>query len=331
MAVADPARCLVVGRLPEPDLVLAAQMVGRDRVKFIVAGPETNMHRLGRVDVILRLFPGRLGGLPEDPFREALAAHPEVRWVHSVSAGIDDLEPLFDQFDQAVLTHSAGVTAGPISEFVIACLLHHVKAFPELDRLRQQHFFQEVRMRELADLRVAVMGMGRIGQEVTRRLYQFGTRVVAVRRHPQLPSGSGVEEVFGAERLEEAVTGADALLIAAPRTPETRGRVTAGVLAKLAEGSVLINVARGAIVDEPGLLVAMAEGRPAAAYLDAFAQEPLPASSPLWRAPGVYVSPHVSWSSEHFARRTSRFFAEQMVRWLAGEPLLNRVDPALGY
>ncbi|HVB53590.1 MAG TPA: D-2-hydroxyacid dehydrogenase [Candidatus Acidoferrales bacterium] len=324
-------RCLVVGQLPAPDLELVRRAIPADRAELVAAEAGADLTRLGDFDVIWRLFPGSAAGDPPDRFPEALQSHPEVRWVHTASAGIDHLAVLFRDRPDTILTHSAGVTAIPIAEFVVGCLLQHCKRFPELAEQQRERRFVQLPLRELGDLRVVLFGLGAIGGAVASRLAPFGCQLVGVRRDPSRPGPAEVGQVFGAPDIARACQGADALILVAPLTMETEGAVNNLVLSQMASGSALVNVARGGLVDEPVLLAALAQGRPAAAYLDAFVEEPLPDGSPLWTAPGVHVSPHLSWSSSHLARRTSELFAEQLRRWVDGESLLNRANPQAGY
>lgn len=331
-AAASPrVRCLVVGQLPHPDLELIRQAIPVDRAELVLTEPGEELARLGKFEVIWRLFPAEMDGVARDQLAEALDTHPEVRWVHIASAGIDHLATLFVDRPNTVLTHSAGVTAIPIAEFVVSCLLHHCKRLPELAQLQQRRQSIQLTLRELGDCRVVLFGLGAIATEVARRLSPFGCQLIGVRRDPSRKAPAGVSQVFGPHELAQACHGADALVLVAPLTSDTERAVDAEALAQLAEESVLVNVARGGLVDESALLAALALGRPAAAYLDAFMEEPLPEQSPLWTTPGVHVSPHLSWSSSHLGQRTSQLFSDQLSRWLASEPLLNLADPRAGY
>lgn len=324
-------RCLVLGQLPAPDLDLVRRLVPGDQAEIVVAPRNTDLATLGDFDVIWRLFPQSSSGVAQDQLPAALESHPEVRWVHTASAGIDHLAPLFLDRSQITLTHSAGVTAVPIAEFVVARLLQHCKRLPELEQLQSRRQFEQISLRELGDLSVVLFGLGAIAAEVTRRLIPFGCRISGVRRDPSKADPPGVAEVFATADLARACRGGDALILVAPLTARTEGVINEGVLSELNDQSALVNVARGGLIDETALLAGIAKGRPAAAYLDAFVEEPLPAGSPLWNTPGVHISPHLSWSSPHLARRTSELFAEQLRRWLAGEALTNRADPRAGY
>lgn len=319
-----PVRCLVVGAAPEPDLSSLRELAGP--VELVRDRDGTAP---GDFDCVWRLYGGRLRGATHDPLEVALDGHPEIRWVHSISAGIDHLRPLLQRHREVVVTHSAGVVAAPIAEFVVGCLLQHCKRAAHLAELQRERRFEAVDLRELADLRVVILGLGAIGSRTAQLLSAFGCDLIGIRRHPG--RGGPVPDVRPPGELAAACSGADALVLAAPFTPATGRLVDDAVLSRLAPGSVLVNVARGELVDEAALLRRLADGPLGAAYLDAFAEEPLAASSPLWGAEGVFISPHVSWSSPNFGRRAVELFASQLRRFRQGEPLLNVADVTEGY
>ncbi len=318
----------MVGRVPAPDLRLVRRAVTPRPVALVRALPGEPLPR-GDFDVIWRLFQGR--GAQPDQFLEALREHPEVRWVHTVSAGVDHLADVLAEHPDLILTHSAGAVARPIAEFVVGCLLQHCKRAEALRLQQLERRYHALELRELGDLRVVVMGLGAIGGQLAALLVPFGATVIGVRKHPERPVPVGVSQVFPGSELEDACRGADALVLAAPLTADTRHGVSARELAALAPDSVLINVARGALLDTGALGPALASGRPVSAFLDAFEQEPLPEDSPLWAMPGVHVSPHLSWSGPNYSRRSSELFADQLRRWLDGEELRNRVALSEGY
>jgi phosphoglycerate dehydrogenase-like enzyme len=186
-----------------------------------------------------------------------------------------------------------------------------------------------------------IIGYGSIGREVARLLSALGMRILAVKPRPDIrhdtayrvpgtgdPDGSIPERIVGIDALEEAVAEADVVVLTMPLTDASRGIIDAGVLAAFRPSAWLVNVARGALVDEAALIDALRAGRLAGAVLDVTVQEPLPTDSPLWDAPNVVLTPHASGV-------TLRFFDELLVenvrRYLAGETLLNVVDPERGY
>lgn len=329
-AARERVRCLIVGRLPEPDLGLVLARAGGGEIDLVAAPLGLEAEVLGPFDCIWRLFEGRFAGVRRNPLADALAAHPEVRWVHSVSAGIDGFGEALAGHPDIVLTNSAGVVAIPIAEFVVGCLLHHCKRLSEIWAAQRDSRWESFRLRELGDFKVVILGFGAIGVEVARRLQPFGCRVTAVRRHPEAGGAGLALEVTSPGRLAEACLGADALVLAAPLTAETRGIVSREVLSALTREACVINIARGGLIDEPALMAAL-QGEALSAYLDAFNEEPLPRSSPFWTTPGIFLSPHISWSSPNFTRRTCELFGDQLRRFSQGQKLLNQVDLRAGY
>ena len=171
---------------------------------------------------------------------------------------------------------------------------------------------------------MVVVGPGAIGNEVARLARALGLRVVGVRRSPRR-EGDHADEIVPPSRLDEVLPGADWLVLACPLTDETRGLIDARRIALLPRGARFVNVARGALVDEPALVAALAEERLGGAYLDVFAEEPLPASSPLWELPRVVVSPHDAGASSGNSGRVAEIFLDNLGRWLRGEPLAGEV------
>jgi phosphoglycerate dehydrogenase-like enzyme len=205
-------------------------------------------------------------------------------------------------------------------------------AAKQLHLYRDQQTRREWKDQDHHELRgetVVVFGAGSIGAEVVRLASAIGLRTIAVRRTggPVL----GASRVVTPDKLAAVASEADYLVIAAPLTPATRGAVSREVLAAMKPSAWIINIARGAIVDEPALIDALAAGKLGGAALDTFAKEPLPADSPLWAMPNVVITPHTSNSSPKVRERTLTLFVENVRRYKAGEPLLNRVDWDAGY
>ncbi len=319
-----PLRCLVVGDLGADERARVRAALPEDRLALVADGPGERPGPGMQLAVI-----GHGVGEPAARGR-ALRDHPEVTWVHTSAAGIDRIRLEVDR-PGITVTDGVGISAVPIAEFVVACLLAHAKRLLTFAAQHRDRRWHSPELRELGDLRVVILGLGSIGRAVAARLVPFGAPVAGVRRDPGRGGVPGVARVVGPADLVDICTGADALVLAAPLTAATHGIVGARVFQALAPGSVMVNIARGAIVDEAALLSGLAAGRPAAAYLDALAEEPLPASSPLWSAPGVLVTSHTSWSSPRFAERSADLCAAQVRRRLAGRPLRNVADLGAGY
>jgi phosphoglycerate dehydrogenase-like enzyme len=281
---------------------------------------------LADAEVFLRWWTSR------EAFRRVLEAAPRLRWVHTPSAGVDGLLIPELLSREIVLTNSSGVHAIPIAEFVLLFMLGHAKRVRDLLALTPQDAWERGRSLHLNELHgqtVVIIGLGSIGQEVARRAAACGMRVLGSRRHPA--PMAGVERVVGAEEWRDLLPEADYVVIAAPLTAATRGMFDSAAFARLQRGAYLINIARGEIVDTPALLAALHEGRLGGAALDALPEEPLPPDHPLWSAPNVWITPHISASSPHMRERAIGVFLENLRRYRAGEPLINMVDKAAGY
>ena len=261
--------------------------------------------------------------------RQLLDATPKLRWYHTVSAGVENM-PLPELARRGiVLTNNSGSYDIQIAEHLMAFVF---AASRQLHRYRDRQRAREWKdeeHQELRDATIVVYGMGSIGGEIARLAAAVGMRVIGVRRRavPQ----AGVSRVVTPERLAEVVGEADYLAIAAPLTAETTGAISREVIARMKPSAWLLNIARGAIVDEAALVEALREKRIAGAALDVFVTEPLPPDSPFWTLENVIMTPHRSGDSPRVEQRTLALFAENLRRYKAGEPLLNRVDYEAGY
>jgi len=273
---------------------------------------------LSRADGLLR------AGFDGSGFERVLAAATELRWLHTMSAGVDgfELDPLRER--GIVLTNSAGVHGVPIAEWVMYALLAIVKRGPQqLQAQRERRWDDSERSDELTGKTLTILGAGGIGGEIARRAAAFDMRLWGVNRSGRsLPNFERIESEAWRELLPET----DFLVIATPLTSATRNMIGAHELGLLRPHAWLINIARGAIVDEAALIAALQNKRLGGAALDTFEQEPLPSDSPLWSLPNVIVSPHHSGSSPHTEGRVVALFVDNLRRFVRGEQLLNVVD-----
>jgi phosphoglycerate dehydrogenase-like enzyme len=233
---------------------------------------------------------------------------------------------------EIVLTNSAGAHAIQIAEFVLMFMLGHAKRVRDLAALTPTNTWERGRTLELDELHdktLLVLGLGHIGQQIARRAAAFGMRVLGSRRRPG--PLAGVERVVGEQEWRQLLPEANYVAIATPLTDATRGMLDAAALARMRPGAYLINIARGEIVDTTALIAALEQGRLAGAALDALPEEPLPPEHPLWRAPNVWITPHISASSPQTRERAIAIFLENLGRYRAGEPLINVVDKQAGY
>lgn len=257
----------------------------------------------------------------------ALATLTRLRWIQVSGAGVDHFLRRADLPPDVIVTRSLGRFGAQVAEYVLAYLLHHLVG---IEAYRESQRRASWRRRErplLADRTVGIVGLGSLGLPVARSLSALGTRVLGVRR-----SGlaiEGIDDVVSSKNWRTLLPSCDALVIAAPKTPETVGMIDAEALAALPRGAVLINVARGDLVDEAALLQALDTGHLGAAVLDVFPVEPLPPESPLWHHARAVVTPHVAAPSE--VEVIANEFAENYRRFVDGRELINVVNRERGY
>jgi phosphoglycerate dehydrogenase-like enzyme len=259
-----------------------------------------------------------------------LYAAPSLRWHHAPNAGVNHiLTPKYLERD-LILTNGAGVHGIPIAEFVITYLLAYSKRLPSLYKLQNEHDWQRgLPIQELFEKTLLIIGAGGIGQEIAVRAKAFGMRIFGSSRHPKpLPN---FDKVVGANDWKELLPEAEFVVIATPLTPETKGMIDVETLRLFRPDSYLINIARGAIVDESALIQALQEGWIAGAALDTVFIEPLPAESPLWTLPNVFITPHCSGNSPRVKERTLALFLDNFTRYRQGKPLRKVVDKTAGY
>lgn len=271
--------------------------------------------------------------------RPLFLAAPGLRWVHSAAAGVRGA--LFpEMLDAPVqLTNSAGVHGVPIAEYVVAGLLFLMRGLDiareqQRERRWDKRRFVEMAapLRELGEARVLIVGAGGLGGEVARRVAAFGARVTGLRRRPELGAPPGFERVAGLDALDAELPASDVVVLTAPLTPDTENLLSRERLALLPAGAIVVNVARGSLVDEEALGESLAGGRLRGAVLDVFREEPLPAASPLWGMPQVVLTPHISpVSPGRFWPRQLDLLLDNWRRYREGRPLRNLVDKRAGY
>lgn len=262
--------------------------------------------------------------------RGAWTAADTLEWIHVTAAGVDTL--LFDQLrdSDVVVTNARGVFDRPMAEYVLGAVIAYAKGTQaSLDRQRR-HQWQHRETRSITGAHALVVGTGGIGREIARLLRAVGLVVrgggrVARAEDPDF------DQVVATADLAAAVGWCDHLVLAAPLTDATRGLVDAAVLAAMKSDAHLVNVARGPLVDESALLAALAGGGIGGATLDVFDTEPLPGDHPLWDAPGAVITAHMSGDALGWRHRLAAQFADNLERWLSGQPLHNVVDKKLGY
>jgi phosphoglycerate dehydrogenase-like enzyme len=252
--------------------------------------------------------------------------------VHCRAAGIDDLLSS-ELVDHAVpLTNGSGVFSPPLGEFVLGAVIYFAKDFRRLIRNQMAGVWEPFDIPEIAGQTAGIVGYGDIGRAVATRLKAFGMNILALRRTP--PTGGSdplVDRYYGPGGLLEMIPRCDYVVATAPLTPQTRGMIGAREFAAMKSSAVIVNVGRGAVIDEPAMIQALTEKRIAGAALDVFTVEPLPPGHPFYQLENVLLSPHSTDHTYDWLERAMRFFLTQFDRFAKGEPLLNVVDKARGY
>ena len=290
---------------------------------------------------ILYMFAGTLPTLEQAP---------RLRWVQLYSAGANEVldQSLFQT--PVIFTTSSGVHAINIAEYVLSVVLSWFHRLPLLHEWQQKGQWPPNSQRfsifvpeELRGKTIGIAGYGSIGREVARLASCFGMRVLAMQRgsdhrdhgfqFPGVgdPDGTIPERYYPPDQLHALLGESDVVLIAVPLTPETQGMFDDTAFQSMKPTAFLVNIARGDVCDEEALVRALEGKRIAGAALDVFHQEPLPANSPLWRLPNVFISPHITGLTPQYDERAAMIFEENLRRCLAGEPLYNVVDKTLGY
>jgi phosphoglycerate dehydrogenase-like enzyme len=268
---------------------------------------------------------------------DVVAQAPKLRWVHSSAVAVGTL-PLRDLAARGVMvTNSRGIQSVAIAEHVFATLLALSRRLPLAIRNQDARVWaQNALVGErspwlVQGQRMGIIGLGTIGQAVAVRAAALGMDVVGVRRRPEQGPVPGVREVLGPSRVGEVIASSDVLVLAAPWTGETDRLLDERAVARMKRGAVVINVARGQLVDEVALAAALESGHLAGAALDVFTEEPLPDTSPFWSLKNVILTPHTSGFRADHWDAVIELFAEQLRRFLDGRPLLNPVNPEAGY
>lgn len=254
-----------------------------------------------------------------------------VRWIQATSAGIGQFVKTnhYDtRMPKTVFTTASGVHARPLAEFCLMAMLLHVKGFGRMYRDQQRKHWERYAGTDLENRTLAIVGLGQVGAQVARLAKAVGMRVIGTSLH----SSTGiVDQFFPREKLHDMLPLAEFLVLIVPHTPSTEKMIGARELNLLPRGAYLINIARGAILDEAALIQALQSGQLGGAALDVFEQEPLPPDSPLWEMSNVLVSPHSGSTSDQENRRLTDLFCDNLRRFLNGEKLRNVLDPERMY
>ena len=282
--------------------------------------------------------------LPRADVVLGFAARPEVfatarrlRWIHSTAAGVEGILSPDLVASGVVLTCSRGLHARSMAEHVIGVMLAFARQLHgSRDAQRERRWSQHQQwdaspgFGELAGSTVGIVGFGHIGRAIAEKARALDMRVLAVRRHPA-GDPEPAHAQWGIDWLPELLERSDWVVLAAPHTRETAKLIGAAEFARMRPHARLVNIGRGALVDEGALIAALRERRIGGAALDVMEREPLAADSPLWDMPEVILTPHISGLGPRYWERATDLFAANLRCWLDGEPLRGVVDKLAGY
>lgn len=319
---------------PRIEVLYDPELVGRPRFACDHHGPVERtpeqekrwLEMLARCEVLLGLGSSQHEGL--------LDLAPRLKWIQSTSAGVGQRARRLGLTESGVLvTTASGIHATALAEFVLMAMLWFVKDGPYLAEEKRRKHWQRYTGGELNGRALAVVGLGSIGQEVARLGRCFGMRAIGTKRDTESvsPGEVGVETLYATTELQIILGKADFVVLSTPHTVETEGLIDEDELNAMKPGSVLVNIARGAIVDEEAMVRSLQSGHLGGAVLDVAAVEPLPASSPLWEMENVLICPHSGSNVDSENRELTRLFCDNLRLYLAGETLKNVLDGRLLY
>jgi len=258
--------------------------------------------------------------------------------VQSPAVGVGSL--MFPELlaSPVVITSSRGIRARAIAEHVLGVTIALARRLPVAIRAQVAHRWAQeelegasVDVRTLQGQRMGIVGLGAIGLELVKIAAPFGFRVSAIRRRADQSRPEGVEDVWPLDRLPDLLAQSDVVVLAVPHTPDTKRLIGKRELDRIKRGALLVNIARGKLVDDDAVIAALGDGRLGGVALDVFSEEPLDPASPYWDLPNVIITPHTSGAMQDFWTPLVALFSENLRRFEKGEPLLNIVDKVAGY
>ncbi len=288
-------------------LLIAEQEVSRDEIEPDLAWLSMDLMYHGQV--------------PE--FVGIVTKSKKLKWVQTANAGLDN--PIYREIAKTgTRLCNSNAQATPIAEYVLAEVLHHFQGIDERRAAQRNSKWRYQRFREVSGSKWLIIGFGNIGARIAARARAFEAEIIGVRHSRK--AHALADKIIGQGDVLAELPDADVVVLACPITPETTGMVDAEFLGAMKEGSVLVNIARGALIDDKALIDGLGRGRPAHAVLDAFVTEPLPADHPYWTHPHVALSAHSSNAGSGIFKRGDELFLENLSRFLRGEVLRNEVD-----
>ena len=319
---------------PAPIWVLPKSFVEKLRAEF----PHHRFLDAWDRDAIRRTLPQ--ADVAFTPFvdREAFPTATRLRWIQSPAVGVGSL--MFPELlaSPVVITSARGIRARSIAEHVIGVSIALARRLPAALRAQQAHRWAQDELegpgsgvRPLNGMRMGIVGLGSIGMAIAKLAVPFGIRISGIRRRPQQPPPPGIDHIYAPDHLAEVLESSDIVVLSLPQTPETKQIIGPRELQRMKAGAILINIARGKLIDDAAVVDALRSGKLGGAALDVFTREPLEEESPYWDLPNVIVTPHTSGAMEDYWTPLVGLFSENLRRFERGVEMLNVVDKQAGY
>jgi len=315
---------LVLADPNEPQLAMLKEL--RESAEVVIGNSRDAFEKSAASASVLLNWSGSVGLL-----RDVLAMAPHLRWAHSRSVGLE--RTLFPELveNSAILTNGRGVFSASLGEFALAAILYFAKDFRRLIRNQMVHKWEQFDVEMIAGKTVGIVGYGDIGRAVAARVRPLGMKVLALKRHSSREADPLIEKTYLRNGLLEMLSLSDYVVVSTPLTDETRGMIAEAEFSAMKPTAVVINLGRGPVIKEEGMISALAERRIRGAALDVFDEEPLSASHPFYKLENVLLSPHCADHTSDWLDQAMRLFIEQYERFRSGKPLLYVVDKKLGY
>ena len=263
---------------------------------------------------------------------DLLRMAPRAKWYCGIFAGVDSVVPLLPE--GMILTSAAGAYGITISEHIVMTLLELLRRKPEYNRIvKEKKWIRDLPIRSLYGSRITIMGTGDIGTQTAKRLRSFEpSQIIGVNRSGKNPGGL-FDRIIQQDSLEQVLPGSDILILCMPDTPQTRNMLSKERLGMLPQNCYIVNVGRGSAIDQTALTEALNAGRIAGAGLDVFETEPVPEDDPIWECRNLILTPHISGNMtlEVTVDRIADLFCRNLENYCQGRPLINAVDPGIGY
>ena len=272
------------------------------------------------------------GGIEKEDIKKAK----DLKWIQTWTAGVDKfMEDDFRKFlkeNEIILTNMSGVHSNVIAEHSLGFMINFSRRFCDFHEQKNNKVWDRLKVDTLEDKKLAVVGLGSIGQEIARKAKVFDMEILGVNR-----SGEGnfeyVDKLFSQDELKKALKKADYIVVIVPLTSETEGMIAKAEFEAMKESAYFINMARGEVVDEPVMIEALQKGKIAGAGLDVFEKEPLPEDSPLYELDNVLITPHLGGAFPGYNKKAIEIVKENLEKFVENKKseMINKVDYNLGY